>query len=64
MSDPATIEWKRGDEAWLALNDAFGTKMHVRVLRLHKGGTVHVKELNGGKNFVNHVNNLTQYKTP
>jgi len=51
--------WKRGDEAWLAMNDCFGTRLHVRVLRLHKAGTVHLKELNGGKNFVNHINNLS-----
>jgi len=57
-------QWKRGDEAWLQTNDAFGSKMHVRILSLHKAGTVHLKELNGGKNFVNHVNNLKPFDPP
>ncbi len=61
-SDSLLGVWKRGDEAWLAMNDCFGTRLHVRVLRLHKAGTVHLKELNGGKNFVNHINNLSQIR--
>lgn len=51
--------WKKGDAAWLALNDCFGSKLPVRVLKLCKDGTVHLTEESGSKKIVNHVNNLT-----
>lgn len=51
-------EWKKGDEASLNLNDTFGSKLRVRIIRVYKDGTVKLQDISGPDTFVNHVKNL------
>ncbi len=58
-----TPEWMRGDEAWLAHNDCFGTRRAVTIVRTYKAGTVLVRDDNSKRTEVNHVKNLS-FRTP